>query len=448
MKQTQKNKKMPGPYKKGLLGDLTDYARDPIEFLIDNEKKYGDIFHYRLLHISSILITNPEYARHILHNNSKNYHKSKQYEEIKLLLGKGVITTEKKEWTWRRNMSMHAFQKKSLEGYIPPMQEAVREIALKWEKKYTDGRQFDVFNEMNALALDVAGRTLFGMSFTGIAPYASDLISEAAAMIEDRISGLTFPMWLPFPKNIKFGTKRKKLHQLTNQIIDDGRKDYEKGVRRGNLLEVFFENEREGAKAGWNILDEAVTYLIAGHETTGSAMTWTWYLLAKYPEAAAKVKKELKKVLRGRIPELEDLPRLKYTNQFILESMRLYPPIWLIGRRAIQDDEIGGYPVKAGDNVLISMMVSHRSERYWNDPLKFDPERFSPENKKKIDPYVYMPFSNGPRTCIGNNFAMQEILITIGYLAQKFSPEIAPGFEPKAVAKVAMRPRGGMMMHL
>lgn len=421
--------------------------KDPIDFVLNQEKTYGEISFFKIANLPLVLLANPDYIRHVLNDNSKNYYKGKKYKEIKTVMGEGLFTSEKKEWTWRRNMTSSAFNKKVLEGYIKPMVESVQILEQKWKTNYSGSKQFNMFTEMNELALDIAGRTMFGMGLYDFAPEASEILSTLFLCAEKRISGIPLPLWVPTPLNRKVKKNRNKFKTVLSHIIEERRKAYERGERQNNLLEIFFENQKSGkTPPDWSIIEETGIFLLAGHETTGIALTWTWSLLAQHPEVFQKLKAELKKTLNGRIPDGNDLNNLPYTLSVIKEALRLYPPIWVIARTALGDDEIGGYRIPAGTNISICPIVTHHSLRYWDKPEQFNPERFLGQKAEEINPYIYIPFGGGPRTCLGNNFALQEMLLIIAYLGQKFSPQLAPGFVPKPVSMVTMRPQGGMKM--
>ena len=252
---------------------------------------------------------------------------------------------------------------------------------------------------------------------------------------------------LPLKSNRRFEQAKQKLDDLIYRIINERRAS---GEDRGDLLSMLLiAQDDEGGSGGMSdeqVRDEAMTIFLAGHETTANALTWTWYLLSQHPDIEAKLHAEIETVLQGRLPTFEDIPKLRYTEMVFAESMRLYPPAWTIGRNALEDVEIGGYKIPTGALVLTSQFIVHRDERWFPEPEKFDPERWTPEAKEKRPKFSYFPFGGGTRICIGEAFAWMEGALLIATLAQKWRMKLAPENKIELQPLITLRPKNGMKM--
>ncbi len=256
------------------------------------------------------------------------------------------------------------------------------------------------------------------------------------------------PLWIPTPRNLAFKRARAELDRVVYDIIASRRRRH---APKGDLLDMLLAAREQGSGEGMTdrqLRDEVMTLLLAGHETTATTLTWTWYLLSKHPGAARKLRAELDVVLGGRLPGVGDLPALEYTQRVVRESMRLYPPVWVISRTAIEEDEIGGYTIPAGSILLLSQYAMHRHPDFWENPEGFDPDRFSPERSEGRHRYAYFPFGGGPRLCIGANLAMLETELILAILAQRYRLELLPGHPVEPEPLITLRPRYGMKMML
>jgi cytochrome P450 len=292
----------------------------------------------------------------------------------------------------------------------------------------------------------IIAKTLFDANLDDTAAIG-DAITVALHEVDDRFNRLILlPNWAPTASNRAMKDAVAKLDAIIQRFIDDRRAS---GEDKGDLLSMLLmarDEDTDGVMTDKQVRDEAMTLFGAGHETTAHALSWTWYALSQHPDAEARLHAELAEVLGGRAPTLEDLPRLKYTEQVVKEAMRLYPPAWTTTREAIADIELGGYPIRKGEVVVLPIYTIHRDPRYFPDPERFDPDRFSPEREKDIPKYAYLPFGGGPRVCIGNAFALMEARLIVATMAQRFSFSVAPGqiIEPQRM--FTLRPKNGMRM--
>lgn len=302
---------------------------------------------------------------------------------------------------------------------------------------------------MMRLTLTIVCLTLFTSDISDEASDVGQALTVVLRHANNRISSL-FPLPENFPteENYRFQQALKTLDRVVYNLINERRQS---GEDTGDLLSmlVFARDEETGESMSEKQLrDEVMTIFLAGHETTANALSWTWYLLSKHPDVERRLDAELKEVLGGRVPTLFDLKNLKYTLQVLNETMRLYPPVWEIGRENIGTDQLGGYDIPSNSTIILSAYVTHRHPDFWENPEGFDPERFSPEHSGNRPQYAYFPFGGGPRTCIGNNFALMEAQLVIADIAQKYRLELVPGHVVEPEPMITLRPRNGILMTL
>jgi cytochrome P450 len=442
-----KNNKPPKVQGLPILGNLFDYIRDPLKFHQRMEDKYENIARFSIANIEIYYTFNPEDIKHILVDNAQNYNKSSAYKHLRGVLGSGVLTVDQKDWGKRRRIATPSFTKPMLDSYSAEMCKIIQESAIKLNKQYAINEEFSLFQEMNSIALQNAGVTMFGAKLKDHGKALSDNLSLIMLLLEKKISSITLPPWIPTPFNKKFHKTKAFLRDEIESIVNDARKKYESGEKIPSLIQSLIEVDKNAKDINdWGILDEALTYLVAGHETTGSALTWAFYLISKDPVVEHKLSEEIRKVLQGKPVTANDISKLVYTRQVAQETLRLYPSVWTFGRSNIKEDVLSGYKIPPNTDIGIAPYLMHRNPKYWNEPNKFDPERFSPENEKLISKYHYFPFAAGPRNCIGHTFAMNEMILVLATFTQFFQFRIKKGFVPVPEILVAMRPGGGMPM--
>lgn len=296
------------------------------------------------------------------------------------------------------------------------------------------------------LTLSIVARTVLDADITDDA----ERIAETVSVFQKLAFSIdVFPLWLPTPSHVKQRQVEKNMNAIVHRLITGRRNTLGEGDR-GDLLSMLLltVDENGSGMTDKQIRDEIVTLFLAGHETTANALDWTWYLLAKHPEAEKQLHEELDRVLQGTPPEMADLKRLPYTEQVIKESMRLYPPIWNMSRQAMADVEIGGYIIPKGSEVNTVTYVMHHDPRWWDEPERFIPERFSPEAEKQTPKMAYLPFSSGPRVCIGNSFAMMEARLILATIAGRFRLTMPDSVQVQIEALIALRPKQGLHMLL
>ena len=438
----------PTPKEHWLFGSAYYFATDAIPFLIKNCPNYNGIFRVTSRFKKVMIVHHPDYIKYVLQDNNRNYVKSFGYEVLKMLLGNGLLTSEGEFWKKQRRLIQPAFSRERLASLTKIMTDCVEELMNDLEKKCGKG-SFNIQKEMMAFALNVVARSLFSSDVKDLISQVGDNMDVANEAAIDRIRDpFRLPPWVPTLKNVREKRAIQSLDKIIMKIIDDRRKT---NVEREDLMGMLMaaQDEETGERMDDRQLrDEAMTLFLAGHETTALALTWLCYCLHKNPEVERKVFEEARQTLNGRIPGHGDFQKLDYTRQVIEEGMRLYPPAWMVGRKALEDDEIGGFRVPKGYNLLMPTFIVHRDPQWWDEPEKFKPERFEKEKVKDRHRFAYFPFGGGQRLCVGNNFAIMEMMLAVSMLIQKFHFRLADGFEPGIDPLITLRPKGGMMMEV
>ena len=436
----------PGPRGTPLLGVLPGLKRDPIAVFAEAARSFGDVAYLRIGSQHGYLATHPHDIRHVLQDNARNYHKSPLYAKLRAPLGNGLVTSEDAYWLRQRRLAQPAFHRQRIEALASVMTASAQEMAERWET-IADRRQvIDVAEEMMRLTQTIVLRTLLG---SDLGPLAGEL-DRAWTLVNAHIGESFWSLGLmdrwPTPKNNRFRRALGVLDDAVFYVIDERRRH---GRETNDLLSMlmFARDEDTGqVMTDRQLRDEVMTFLLAGHETTSLALAWTWYLLSEHSDVQERLDNELDTTLAGRPAAYNDLDRLPYTRMVIEEALRLYPPAWGLSRQAIGPDQIGGYGLPRGWLVFIIPFVMHRLPVYWDEPERFDPERFTPARNAARPKFVYLPFGAGPRQCIGNQFAMIEAQVVLGTLAGRYRLTLVPGHPVEAWPLITLRPRYGIQM--
>jgi cytochrome P450 len=436
----------PGPKGKPLFGHLFTFRSDPIGFLMSVTRDYGDIVHFKVGPQNIFLLNHPDYIKDVLVTHNRNFVKSRGIERMKGLLGEGLLTSEGDFHHRQRRLVQPAFHRQRIVEYAVVMTDYGAVMQGRWQ----DGATVDIAQEMKRLTLAIAGKTLFNADVESEANEIGEALT--IAMDEWRTRVLPFSELLdnlPLPGNRRFRRAQDRLDATVYRIINEHRSI---GLDQGDLLSMLLRVQDEEGDGGQmtdkQLRDEALTILLAGHETTANALTWVWYLLSEYPDAERTLHAEIDTVLAGRLPTFDDVPCLQYTEMVFAEAMRLYPPAWILGRRAIGNYEVANYLLPAGSVIFISPYIVHRDPRYFPDPLIFDPKRWTPESRASRPRFSYFPFGGGPRQCIGEGFAWMEGVLLIAALAQNWRMRVVPGHSVELQPLVTLRPKYGMRVSL
>jgi len=408
--------------------------------------EYGDLPHFQLASYPVYLLNHPDLVREVLVTQQSKFVKSLALQRARILLGEGLLTSEGEFHRRQRRLAQPAFHRERLMAYGQVMTSCAGRVRDRWR----DGSTVDVADEMMRLTLDVVARTLFSADVESEAPEIGEALTTVLKMF--RLLLLPFAEYLeklPLPPVRRFEKARARLDATIYGLIEERRKS---GRDSGDLLSMLLLAQDEegdgGSMTDKQIRDEAMTLFLAGHETTANALTWTWYLLSENPDCERKLHQELQSVLAGREPAVSDLPALKYTEMVFTEAMRLYPPAWTIGRMAKEDCELPGFKIASGSICLASPYVMHRDPRWFPDPERFDPERWTPEAREARPKFSYFPFGGGARVCIGERFAWMEGVLVLATIAQKWSLRRAPGQKVDVLPLITLRTKYGMRMVL
>lgn len=434
----------PGPRRIFPLSGLFAYRKGPLPFFQNLAQQYGDISYFRLGPQEAFFINHPDFIKDVLVTNHQSFHKGLALQRAKRLLGEGLLTSEGEFHRRQRRLAQPAFHRARVASYAEVMTDYASQTRVGWR----DGDTVDMSEEMMRLTLGIVGKTLFDAD---VVSDAQD-VGEAMTVVMDLFNIITIPFFellqkLPLPQLRRFDNAKARLDAIIYRLIEERRRS---GEDRGDLLSMLLlaqDTEGDGGQmTDEQLRDEVMTIFLAGHETTANALTWTWYLLSQNPGAEAKLHEEIDEVLGGRLPTFADVTQLKYTEMVLAESMRLYPPAWALGRLALTDCEIGGYVVPRKSLVLMSQFVMHRDPRYFPEPLRFDPQRWTAEARELRPQFSYFPFGGGPRRCIGEGFAWMEGVLLIAALAQQWQMRLLPNHPVVLKPVITLRPKHGMRM--
>ncbi|MEV0001786.1 cytochrome P450 [Micromonospora sp. NPDC050980] len=435
----------PGPPRRAALSLLLTMGRDRLGMMTGAAGRYGDAVRLPVGPKQLYFFNGPEHAKRVLSENSGNYRKGLGLVHARRALGDGLLTSEGRLWREQRKVIQPAFQARRLSRYGALIGEEA--VALVARLRAAAGRgPVDVLEELTALTLQVLGRSLLNADLT-----AHEGIGESFAAVQDQamfeLASLSaVPMWIPLPHQLRFRRARRHLQRVVDELV--GARSAEAGEQDDVLSRLIVSAGREAdPRVGRQRLrDELVTLLLAGHETTASTLGWSLHLLDRHPEARRRLRDEAREVLGDRVPTHEDLHRLRYTTMVVEEAMRLYPPVWILTREVIADDEVGGFHVPAGADLLICPYTLHRNPRLWADPDRFDPERFNPERSGDRPRYAYLPFGAGPRVCVGSNLGMMEAVLVLATLVRDLDLDGVPGRVVVPEPMLSLRVRGGLPM--
>lgn len=436
----------PGPKGRPLTGNLLDYARDPLPFLLRCARNYGDVVSLRFPGPPVCLLSSPEDIKRVLLTENHNFVKDRVTRRDLSILGNGLLLSENPFWRQQRRIAQPAFHRERIAGYAAEMVAATERMLRGWRA----GEVRDIHREMTYLTLEVVSKTLIGTDLSGESERIGRALGAVMARASDRGASpwlRLLPESLPTPSNLRYRRALRDLDAAIRRIIEARR--YNDGNGDDLLSMLMDARYEDGSKMSEDQLrDETMTFVMAGHETTAVALSWTWHLLGTNPEVERRLHAELDEVLDDRPPAFGDLPHLRYTDAVLKESMRLYPPAWSIGREPKRDCEIGGYHIPARTQLFISQYVVHRHPRHFENPDAFTPERWLGGLEKRLPRYTYFPFGGGPRQCIGNAFAKTEAALVLATAARRFRLEPAYHHPPIPEPSITLRPAGGLKMRL
>jgi len=394
------------------------------------------------------LVTHPRDIEHVWKTHHRNYVKGANFQLLRPLAGNGLFLNEGDSWRTQRKLLQPAFHLPRLTAMAETITASTAAMLERWQREMVPGTPFNLEHEMMDILVDISTRTLFGSEVAGDAETVHQTITTAFSILHRRVlSPIPLPWWVPFPSHVRFLRAVASLEEVVYRLIAERRRS---GAEGNDVLSTLLSVRDEAGEPmpDKQIRDEVITMLVAGHESTGTSLTWTLWLLSRYPVVARRVQDELMEVLGGRPPGFADLPRLPYLSMVLKESLRLYPPFWLLTRTPLADDELAGHRIPAGSILMFSPYVTHRRPDFWPNPEAFDPERFTPERSEGRPQFAYYPFGGGPRVCIGARLAEMQSMLVLASVLQRFDFHAVSGQRVEPAAMLSLRPKGGLWMTL
>lgn len=447
---------MPGPLARLIGGDLAALAADPLgEFVC--RSRQGGVVPLKIGLTRGHLVSDPAVVRHVLLDAIDNYDKhTPAFDAVRVVLGNGMLTSGGSFWKRQRRIAQPAFHGESVRHFAPIISRLAAETADEWDRAAGAGEPVDACTDMMRVTLRVVSETLFGDDIAGSAAEINRVFPVILGCLAARVSSpIRPPLWLPTANNRRLRPALASLNAIVEHLIATKRHrlaaGHEPQDAHRDLLTILMlarDTESGEAMSDAQLRDEVMTLLIAGHETTANALSWLWYLLDRHPEEQERLRVELASATGGRPPTVEDLPQLPRLKAVIQETLRLYPPVWLFDRRALGPDDLAGTNVSAGDLVIFCPYAIHRLPELWPDPEAFRPERFEAGHEEQKNKFAYLPFSAGPRTCIGNSFAMIESQIIMGTLLSRFRARLADPAPITPKPRVTLRTSRAVVLRL
>lgn len=421
-----------GPKNKGLSDLYFKYIKSQLPFLQENERKYPGISKFRLLIFTLYHLTSPKHIKHVLQKNNRNYVKGFDQKPMKQVLGEGLLTNEGDEWREKRKYIQPFFYRKKMPDYFDNMlletQSTIRALA-----QQPKDVPIDIHKVVGRLTLQIVSKCLFDFR---VDHDLDEALRELLNRTYDQIVGTALPLWIPTKANRNYKRHREEVEKVVQGIMEKI-----PDSEAGTFLNLFKNGKASGCPfSKKQTKDEIMTLFLAGHETTANALAFTIYLLSQNPAEETKLRQELDQVLKGQAPTFDNIQELVYTQKVVCESLRLFPPVWGTTRHALTDDHIDGYKIPRKKIINISPYVMHRSPRFWDAPETFNPDRFD----KEQDRYVYLPFGGGPRKCLGEHFAMMEMILVIALFYQRFSFRHDTTRPIKLSPKITLRSKTGV----
>lgn len=434
----------PGPPQRFFTGNLQEFTRDLLNFLPRLAREHGDVAWFRLGRRPCVLVNHPDLIENVLVKNHRNFVKPFAFDFARPVLGNGLLTSEGEFWKRQRRLASGTFRADRIAGYGPDMVAATLRQLDGWR----DGQTRDIHADMMHLTLDIVARTLFGADVTSQSHEVDESLRGVLRAFGESFNRiLPLPKWLPTPSKRRAQAAVTGLNRVVQRLIDEQRRD---NRPHNDLLSMMLNaRDEDGSQmTDAQVADECRTFLLAGHETTALTLSWSLCLLAKHPEVLAALQAEIDQILGDRLPTVDDIPRLKLAEYVVLESMRLFPPAFLIGREPTVDVELGGFAIPQGTTIFMSPWVMHRDARFFERPEHFEPQRWTADRAAELPKMAYFPFGGGPRICIGNGFAMMESVLLLTVIAQRWSWQLVPDHAIKLSPVFTLRPRNGIQVVL
>jgi cytochrome P450 len=447
----------PGPRGIPIMGTSFMASRDSTQTLTRWAREYGDIVYYRFFDFHFYLLFHPQHVEQVLLGKTGNFVKGITSRANPELFGNGLLTSEGDFWRRQRKLSNPAFHRESLVRYADITSEEATRLLQGWK----NGETRNIHNDMMNVTLRIVLRSLFG-SDLGQSMKVIEPALDAIMLSSSGFHSIAFFLGLPTPTRARHFRAVREIDRVVYALIARGREKLTSGEGRAanadrqaaggakDLLTLLLtaRDDDGNSMSDQQLRDEVITLLLAGHETTALNLSWAWYLLAQYPEVEEKLHAELDAVLAGQLPCAADLPKLQYTDRVIRETLRLYPPAWRVFRRTEEPLAVGDYELPTGSNIVLSQWVTQRDPRWFSEPERFYPDRWSEEAAAKLPRFAYFPFGGGPRVCIGAGFAMMEATLLLATIAQRFRMHLEPNQRIEPLPSITLRPKNGIRVEL
>ena len=444
----------PGPAGRGILGTASEFQKVPLSYLSQIHREYGDSLRYRFfLKWYGYSFVHPDANKHILQDNNTNYTKQPHpsMQILRPVAGDGLLSSDGELWRKQRRLAQPAFHRTQIAGFARTFVESTEARFERWTSLARGGQLLAMDEELMALTLEIAGKTLFSIDLTGQAAQVGHAFDRANRIIAE-LSSQPFALYtvrIPFwPSTRELLRNTRLLEEVVYGIIDERRQG---GEQKSDLLGMLMEARDEDTGEGMSnrqLRDEVLTLMVAGHETTSVLLSWLFFFIDRHPEVRERLEAEVDRVLAGRTPAFEELPKLIYTRQVIDETLRVRPAAYIMTRWAQQADRVCGYDIPAQSALVLCPYITHHLPEFWPDPERFDPERFAPGADTDRPRYAYLPFGGGPRQCIGNSFALTEATLVTAAIAQRFRVRVDPNHPGALDPQITLRMKDGLPARL
>lgn len=434
-----------GPKGHPITGCATDFKTNPLDFMMRCRNEFGNIVPIDFGPFPVVLLNEPDLLYQVLVAQSQNFTKDAALKNNRAFFGNGLLSSEGDYWKRQKKLASPAFNHKHLASYGQIMIEHTQRLISKWQ----DGQSFDIQHEMMLLTLGIACKTLFDTELSDENHELENALTKALVHLNERMNMpllLMLPEWIPFPTNTHLLEAIRVIDKVIFKLIKERKNEAEGRQDLLSILVAARDEDDNSPMTDQQIRDEIFTFFFAGHETTALTLSWTLHLLATNPATEEHLLEEIKQVLNGRAPTAADYNSLPYTEKVIKESMRVRPPVWGIGREAAIDCNLDGYFIKKGTAILMSPWLMHQESRYYENPQLFNPERWNEQFSQTLPKFAYFPFGGGPRTCIGNGFAMLEAALVLTTIVQDWRLEMTAGDTVEQLPAVTLRAAHGIQM--
>ncbi len=425
---------------------LRRFTKEPPQFMYEIIQRYGDIARWRGF-FDIFFVNHPDYVRRVLSQSYEHYSKNViDYRVLAQMMGNGLVSNDGPHWAKQRKLMQPMFANRVVNGFDAPINMLTNDLLDDWDRRLSDGPIL-VDQEMGRLTFRIVGATLFGSDIDEYAQEVADILDLVNLQTQDIRALLTLYPWLPTPYNIKWRKAKSRLDDIVYAMIAARRRE---GAQENDILDRLLaarDTDTDQGMSEVQMRDEVVTLMLAGHETSSTALAWTLYLLAKNTAVQDRLAAELDGPLSAKQATSKDLNEVPYLKQVVQESMRIYPPVWAIARRSQETEVFGGYKVPAGSYVAVVPYALHRHPEFWPDPERFDPDRFDPNSDESRHSYAYLPFAAGPRACIGLGMAMLEIQLVLAQIMSRYRVRLVDGHVVETDAKVTLKQRYGLPLH-